>query len=87
MDRRIDDGASSRCPCSSSSSLDGNRATIAEMIRLCLDEDAPRLLCRISARALTTQDFVAIEQAAHGLKGLVGEFPRRARVLCRGQAT
>jgi two-component system sensor histidine kinase/response regulator len=54
-------------------SLGGNRATVDEMIRLCLDEDAPRLLKNLRD-GLETHDFETIEQAAHGLKGLVGEF-------------
>jgi len=54
-------------------SLGGNRATVAEMIRLCLDEDAPRLIANLR-HGLETHDFAAIEQAAHGIKGLVGEF-------------
>jgi CheY-like chemotaxis protein len=53
--------------------LSGNRAAAAEMIRLCLDEDAPRLLAALR-EGLATRDFAAIEHAAHGLKGLVGEF-------------
>jgi CheY-like chemotaxis protein len=54
-------------------SLDGNRAMVAEMIQLCLDVDAPRLLSNLRD-GLATRDFAAIEQAAHGIKGLVGEF-------------
>ena len=45
----------------------------AEMIHLCLEEDAPRLLANLRD-GLATHDFPAIEHAAHGLKGLVGEF-------------
>ena len=55
------------------SSLDGNRAMVSEMIRLCLEEDAPRLLGDLR-NALETRDLTAVEQSAHGLKGLVGEF-------------
>jgi CheY-like chemotaxis protein/HPt (histidine-containing phosphotransfer) domain-containing protein len=54
-------------------SLGGNRALAAEMIRLCLQEDAPRLLANLRD-GLATRDFAAVEHAAHGLKGLVGEF-------------
>ncbi|MEI9896858.1 MAG: response regulator [Chthoniobacter sp.] len=54
-------------------SLNGNRAMVAEMIHLCLDEDGPRLLGNLRD-GLATHDFSAIEHAAHGLKGLVGEF-------------
>ena len=54
-------------------SLNGDRKLVGEMIRLCLDEDAPRLI-RNLRDGLATRDFAAIEHAAHGLKGLVGEF-------------
>ncbi|MEP6671301.1 MAG: response regulator [Chthoniobacter sp.] len=54
-------------------SLGGDRAVVAEMIHLCLDEDGPRLLANLRD-GLATHDFSAIEHAAHGLKGLVGEF-------------
>ena len=53
--------------------VNGNRAMACEMIHLCLDEDAPRLLGDLR-EGLATHDFTAIEHAAHGLKGLVGEF-------------
>ena len=46
---------------------------VSEMIRLCLEEDAPRLLAQLRS-ALETRDLAAVEQSAHGLKGLVGEF-------------
>jgi CheY-like chemotaxis protein/HPt (histidine-containing phosphotransfer) domain-containing protein len=54
-------------------SLGGNRTALAEMIRLCLEEDTPRLLADLH-EGLETNDFTAIEYAAHGLKGLVGAF-------------
>jgi len=54
-------------------SMSGNREVLAEMVRLCLDVDAPRLLGNLR-EGLEKQDFAAIEHAAHGLKGLVGEF-------------
>jgi HPt (histidine-containing phosphotransfer) domain-containing protein len=54
-------------------SLNGNRDLVAEMVRLCLDEDAPRLVGNLR-EGLVTRDFSAIEHAAHGMKGLVGEF-------------
>jgi signal transduction histidine kinase/DNA-binding response OmpR family regulator/HPt (histidine-containing phosphotransfer) domain-containing protein len=54
-------------------SLGGNHEVMAEMIRLCLEEDAPRLLANLRD-GLETQDWSAIEHAAHGIKGLVGEF-------------
>jgi CheY-like chemotaxis protein len=54
-------------------SLSGDRALVAEMVRLCLEVDAPRLLANLRD-GLSTRDFGAIEHAAHGLKGLVGEF-------------
>jgi CheY-like chemotaxis protein len=53
--------------------LNGNRAMLREMVRLCLDIDAPRLLGDLRA-GLDKRDSYAIERAAHGIKGLVGEF-------------
>jgi len=54
-------------------SMGGNRALLAEMARLCLEVDAPRLLGNLRA-AVEQQDCLGVEQAAHGLKGLIGEF-------------
>ena len=54
-------------------SMGGNRELLAEMVRLCLEVDAPRLLGNLRA-AVEKQDCAGVEQAAHGLKGLVGEF-------------
>ncbi len=54
-------------------SMGGNRAVLAEMVKLCLEVDAPRLLGNLRV-GLEEQDFQAVEQAAHGLKGLIGEF-------------
>ena len=54
-------------------SMGGDRELLAEMVRLCLEVDAPRLLGNLRA-AVEKQDCAGIEQAAHGLKGLVGEF-------------
>jgi signal transduction histidine kinase/CheY-like chemotaxis protein/HPt (histidine-containing phosphotransfer) domain-containing protein len=54
-------------------SMGGNRALLAEMVRLCLEVDAPRLLGNLRA-AVEEQNCVGVEQAAHGLKGLIGEF-------------
>jgi signal transduction histidine kinase/DNA-binding response OmpR family regulator/HPt (histidine-containing phosphotransfer) domain-containing protein len=65
-------------------SLGGNREAMAEMIRLCLEEDAPRLLANLRD-GLETQDWSAIEHAAHGIKGLVGEFRAPAAVAAAKQ--
>lgn len=54
-------------------SMGGNRDLLAEMVRLCLEIDAPRLFANLRA-AVEQQDCAGVEQAAHGLKGLVGEF-------------
>ncbi len=54
-------------------SMNGNRVVLGEMVKLCLEIDAPRLLGNLR-EGLERQDFKAVEQAAHGLKGLVGEF-------------
>jgi signal transduction histidine kinase/CheY-like chemotaxis protein len=51
----------------------GNRVVAAEMVRLCLEEDAPRLLASLR-EGLITRDYAAVEGAAHGFKGLLGEF-------------
>jgi CheY-like chemotaxis protein/HPt (histidine-containing phosphotransfer) domain-containing protein len=65
-------------------SLGGNRKTMAEMIRLCLEEDSPRLLANLRD-GLETQDWSAIERAAHGIKGLVGEFHAPAALAAAKQ--
>ena len=57
--------------------LSGNRTLVIKMIRLGLDEDAPRLLADLR-EGLATRDISVVENAAHGLKGLVGEFRARA---------
>jgi len=54
-------------------SMAGDRAILAEMVKLCLEVDAPRLLGDLRA-GIEKRDFEAVEHAAHGLKGLVGEF-------------
>jgi signal transduction histidine kinase/CheY-like chemotaxis protein len=54
-------------------SMGGNREMLTEMVKLCLEVDAPRLLGNLR-EGLEKRDFKAIEHAAHGLKGLVGEF-------------
>ena len=53
--------------------LGGNRDLAARMIRLCLDEDAPRLIGDLR-EGLATRDFAVVGNAAHGIKGLVAEF-------------
>ncbi len=50
-----------------------NRDLALELVKLCCEVDGPRL-CRELKEATSQGDFGAIEQAAHGLKGLVGEF-------------
>jgi signal transduction histidine kinase/DNA-binding response OmpR family regulator/HPt (histidine-containing phosphotransfer) domain-containing protein len=57
--------------------LGGNHSLAAEMIRLGLDEDAPRLMADLR-EGLATLDIAAIENAAHGIKGVAGEFRARA---------
>lgn len=54
-------------------SFGGNRALLREMARLCLEEDAPRLLGELRA-AVDDEDRRGAEFAAHALKGLVAEF-------------
>ncbi|HEY3900903.1 MAG TPA: Hpt domain-containing protein [Chthoniobacter sp.] len=64
--------------------LGGSRETMAEMIRLFLEEDAPRLLANLRD-GLETHDRSAIENAAHGIKGLVGEFRAPAALAAAKQ--
>lgn len=54
-------------------SVGDDRAMLAEMVRLCLEVDAPRLVGNLRT-GLEKGDFQAVEHAAHGIKGLVGEF-------------
>ncbi len=54
-------------------SVGGNRAMLGEMVQLCLEVDAPRLLTLLR-EGVEKGDLCVVEQAAHGLKGLVGEF-------------
>jgi len=70
---RVHDGASVFDAEALLESMGGDRATLAEMVKLCLEVDAPRLLGDLRA-GLEKRDFEAVEHAAHGLKGLVGEF-------------
>ncbi len=53
--------------------LGGDRVMLGQMVRLCVEVDAPRLLA-ILEDGVKNFDLSAVEQAAHGLKGLVGEF-------------
>jgi CheY-like chemotaxis protein len=54
-------------------SMGDDRVMLAEMVRLCLEVDAPRLLGNLR-EGLEKRDCKAVEHAAHGIKGLVGEF-------------
>ena len=57
----------------------GNAGVLREMARLCLEDDAPRLFTQLR-EAVGRRDFSELEHAAHGIKGLVGEFrAERAR--------
>jgi signal transduction histidine kinase/CheY-like chemotaxis protein len=53
--------------------LGGDITILAEVVKLCRDGDAPRLLKDL-ATALSKGDCVAAGKAAHGLKGMVGAF-------------
>ena len=55
------------------SNLGEDRAMLAEVIRLCRDGDAPRLLKEL-ATSLSKGDCMGVAKAAHGLKGMVGAF-------------
>ena len=54
-------------------SVGGEKELLCEVVRLCRDNDAPRLLVDLGS-SLHARDAVAISKAAHGLKGLVGAF-------------
>ena len=51
----------------------GHAVVLREMARLCLEDDAPRLFQQLR-EAAAQRDFAGLEHAAHGIKGLVGEF-------------
>ena len=53
--------------------LNGDIGILAEVVKLCRDGDAPRLLKDL-AEALSRGDCTAAGKAAHGLKGMVGAF-------------
>ena len=55
------------------SNLGDDLIMLAEVIRLCRDGDAPRLLKELAA-ALSKGDCTGIAKTAHGLKGMVGAF-------------
>jgi CheY-like chemotaxis protein len=54
-------------------SLAGDREMLREVVRLCVDVDAPRLLAQLRD-GVERGDLQAVEHAAHGLRGLIGEF-------------
>lgn len=53
--------------------LGGDKALLGEVVTLCRNEDAPRLLKQL-ADSLAMGDCPAAAKAAHGLKGMVGAF-------------
>ena len=53
--------------------LAGDRNVLAEVVRLCRDGDAPRLLKDLRA-ALENKQTEGVGKVAHGLKGMVGAF-------------
>jgi HPt (histidine-containing phosphotransfer) domain-containing protein len=53
--------------------LGDDKSMLAEVVRLCRNTDAPRLLKDL-ADALAAGNCVAAGRAAHGLKGMVGAF-------------
>lgn len=55
------------------SNLGGDKAMLGEVIQLCREGDAPRLLKELAA-ALSKGDCTGAAKAAHGLKGMVGAF-------------
>ncbi len=55
------------------SNISGDMGILAEVVKLCRDGDAPRLLKDLS-ESIAKGDTVAVAKAAHGLKGMVGAF-------------
>gem|GEM_PF-1122984 len=53
--------------------IGGDKAMLAEVVRLCRNNDAPRLLKEL-ADSLATGNCATAAKAAHGLKGMVGAF-------------
>ena len=53
--------------------LGGDKAMLGEVIILCRENDAPRLLAEL-ALGIQTGDAEAIAKAAHAFKGMVGAF-------------
>ena len=51
----------------------GDKEMLAEVIRLCREGDAPRILADL-ANALQNGDAECVSKAAHALKGMVGAF-------------
>ena len=54
-------------------SVGSDKAVLAEVVQLCRDSDAPRLLADLGS-SIFVGDTVAAAKAAHGLKGMVGAF-------------
>jgi HPt (histidine-containing phosphotransfer) domain-containing protein len=52
-------------------SVGDDKAMLAEVVRLCRDNDAPRLLNDLGS-SLHVGDWQSAAKAAHGLKGMVG---------------
>ena len=55
------------------SNICGDLGILAEVVKLCRDGDAPRLLKDL-AESISKGDTEAVAKAAHGLKGMVGAF-------------
>lgn len=53
--------------------IGGDKSMLAEVVQLCRDNDAPRLL-RDLADSLAMGNCATASKAAHGLKGMVGAF-------------
>ena len=53
--------------------LGGDKAMLAEVVRLCREGDAPRLLADLGS-SLHAGDTDSAAKAAHALKGMVGAF-------------
>ena len=54
-------------------SVGGDKSMLAEVVQLCRDGDAPRLLADLGS-SIFVGDTASAAKAAHGLKGMVGAF-------------
>src|SRR4029434_6439151 len=62
-------------------SMAGDLAALKELLRLCLEADLPRFLGELDS-ARRENDLQKLRDAAHGIRGLVGELAARGCYRC-----